>query len=156
MGFNAPPRLVRAALIGGVYAALTLVFAPISFGPAQVRVSEALALLPWMWTETIPGLFIGCVLSNFVGGFGIIDVIFGSLTTLAAAILTSRMPNKILAALPPVAFNALVVGGYLSAILEIPAVPTMVYVGLGEAVACFGLGVPLLSLLERRFRRGGR
>lgn len=154
MGF-APLRLVRAALIGGVYTALTLLFAPISFGPAQVRVSEALALLPWLWTEAIPGLFIGCVISNFVGGFGIIDLVFGSLATLAAAILTSRMPNKILAAVPPVALNALVVGGYLSSILEIPVMPTMIYVGLGEAVACFGLGIPLLSLLERRFRRGG-
>jgi len=83
-------------------------------------------------------------------------VVFGSLATLGAAILTSRMPNKVLAAIPPVAFNALVVGGYLSSILEIPVVPTMIYVGLGEVVACFGLGIPLLTLLERRFRRGGR
>jgi len=156
MGVNGPGRLVRAALIGGVYVALTLLFAPISFGPAQDRVSEALALLPWMWPEAVPGLFVGCVISNFVGGFGIIDVVFGSLATLGAAILTSRMPNKVLAAIPPVAFNALVVGGYLSSILEIPVVPTMIYVGLGEVVACFGLGIPLLTLLERRFRRGGR
>jgi len=156
MGAYGPERLVRAALIGGVYVALTLLFAPISFGPAQVRVSEALALLPWLWVEAVPGLFVGCVISNFVGGFGIIDVVFGSLATLGAAMITSRMPNKVLAAIPPVAVNALVVGGYLSFILEVPAIPAMAHVGLGEAVACFGLGIPLLTLLERRFRRGGR
>lgn len=155
MGGCGPGRLVRAALIGGVYVALTMLFAPISFGPAQVRVSEALALLPWMWPEAVPGLFIGCVISNFIGGFGIIDVVFGSLATLGAAILTSRMPNRVLAAIPPVAVNALVVGGYLSFILEVPVLPVMAHVGLGEAVACFGLGIPLLTLLERRFRRGG-
>ncbi len=156
MGAIEPDRLVRAALIGGVYVALTLLFAPISFGPAQVRVSEALTLLPWLWAEAVPGLFVGCVISNFVGGFGIIDVVFGSLATLGAAMITSRMPNKVLAAIPPVAVNALVVGGYLSFILEVPAIPAMAHVGLGEAVACFGLGIPLLTLLERRFRRGGR
>jgi len=156
MGANGPGRLVRAALIGGVYVALTLLFAPISFGPAQVRVSEALALLPWMWPEAVPGLFVGCVISNFVGGFGIIDVVFGSLATLGAAILTSRMPNRILAAIPPVAVNALVVGGCFVESIEVPVFPAMAHVGLGEAVACFGLGIPLLTLLERRFRRGGR
>ncbi|HOI81648.1 MAG: QueT transporter family protein [Thermovirgaceae bacterium] len=148
-------RLVRAALIGGVYAALTLIFAPLSFGPMQVRVSEALTLLPWIWAEAIPGLFVGCLISNFVGGFGIIDMVFGSAATLTAAILTSRMPNRYLAAVPPVAVNALVVGGYLSVLLDIPAVPTMIYVGTGQMIACFGLGIPLLSLFERRFRRGG-
>ncbi len=148
-------QLVRAALIGGAYAALTMIFAPISFGPVQVRVAEALTLLPWLWVEAIPGLFIGCVIANFLGGFGIIDVLFGSAATLAAAVMTSRMPNRYLAAVPPVVVNAIVVGGYLSVLLEIPLLLTMIYVGVGQVVACFGLGIPLLSLMERRFRDGG-
>ncbi len=92
---------------------------------------------------------------KFLGGFGIIDVLFGSAATLAAAVMTSRMPNRYLAAVPPVVVNAIVVGGYLSVLLEIPLLLTMIYVGVGQVVACFGLGIPLLSLMERRFRDGG-
>ncbi|MDO9508070.1 MAG: QueT transporter family protein [Thermovirgaceae bacterium] len=146
-------RLVRGSLVAGVYVALTLIFAPVSFGPVQVRVSEALTLLPWLWIEAVPGLFVGCLIANFMGGFGIIDVIFGSAATLAAALLTARMPTRRLAAIPPVVINALVVGGYLSVLLELPVIPTMFYVGLGQIVACFGLGIPLLAVIERRFPR---
>ncbi|MDT8285119.1 MAG: QueT transporter family protein [Thermovirgaceae bacterium] len=146
-------RIVRGALVAGVYAAVTMLFAPLSFGPVQVRVSEALTLLPWLWIEAVPGLFIGCIIANFMGGFGIIDVIFGSAATLAAALLTSRMPSRYLAAVPPVVINALVVGGYLSILLELPVLPTMLYVGLGQTVACCGLGIPLLTVIERRSSR---
>ena len=148
------PRLVRGALVAGIYVALTMLFAPVSFGPVQVRVSEALTLLPWLWIEAVPGLFVGCLIANLMGGFGIIDVFFGSVATLAAALLTCRMPNKYLAAVPPVVINALVVGGYLSVLLKLPLVPTMLYIGLGQIAACFGLGIPLLSLIERRFKDG--
>lgn len=139
--------------MAGVYAAVTMLFAPLSFGPVQVRVSEALTLLPWLWIEAVPGLFIGCIIANFMGGFGIIDVIFGSAATLGAALLTCRMPNRYLAAVPPVVINALVVGGYLSVLLELPVLPTMLYVGLGQTVACCGLGILLLTVIERRFFR---
>lgn len=140
--------------MAGVYVALTMLFAPVSFGPVQVRVSEALTLLPWLWIEAVPGLFVGCLIANLMGGFGIIDVIFGSAATLAAALLTARAPNRYLAAVPPVVINAIVVGGYLSVLLKLPFVPTMLYIGLGQTVACFGLGIPLLSLIERRLKDG--
>ena len=145
--------LVRGALVAGVYASLTMIFAPVSFGPVQVRVAEALTLLPWLWIEAIPGLFVGCLIANLMGGFGIIDVIFGSAATLIAALITYRMPNRYLAAVPPVAVNALVVGGYLSVLLDLPLLLTMLYVGAGQMVACFGLGIPLLSTIEKRFTR---
>jgi uncharacterized membrane protein len=145
--------IVRGALVAGVYAALTMIFAPVSFGPVQIRVSEALTLLPWLWIEAIPGLFVGCLIANLMGGFGIIDVIFGSAATFLAALITHRMPNRYLAAVPPVAVNAVVVGGYLSVLLDLPLLPTMIYVGLGQMVACFGLGIPLLSIIEKRFPR---
>ncbi len=143
--------LVRGALIAGVYAAVTMIFAPVSFGPVQVRVSEALTVLPWIWIEAIPGLFVGCLIANLMGGFGVIDVIFGSAATLAAAFLTSRMPTRRMAPIPPIVVNMVVVGAYLSVLLELPLIPTMIYVGLGQAVACFGLGLPLLSFIEGRF-----
>jgi uncharacterized membrane protein len=143
--------LVRGALIAGVYAAVTMILAPVSFGPVQVRVAEALTILPWIWIEAVPGLFVGCLIANLMGGFGIIDVIFGSAATLAAAFLTSRMPSRRMAPIPPVVVNMVVVGAYLSVLLGLPLLPTMIYIGLGQAVACFGLGLPLLSFIEGRF-----
>ena len=138
-----------AAMIAGLYALLCIAFAPISYGAVQVRIAEALTLLPFLMPEAIPGLFVGCLIANFAGGFGLIDVVFGSLATLIAALLTRRMPNKVLAAVPPVAVNAVIVGGYLSLLLDLPFVSTALYVGLGEAVACFCLGIALLHLLEK-------
>jgi len=148
-----PGGIAKAALIGAAYAMLTIFFAPISYGPVQVRVSEALTLLPWIWVEAIPGLFVGCIIANFAGGFGIIDVVFGSLATLLAAILTRKMPSKVTAAVPPVVVNAVIVGAYLSFLTDFSWQAAMLYVGIGEVVACFCLGVPLLILLEKKFPR---
>ncbi|MBL3592033.1 MAG: QueT transporter family protein [Synergistaceae bacterium] len=145
-----PRHVVVAALVAGLYALLCLAFAPLSYGAVQVRIAEALTLLPFLLPEAVAGLFVGCLIANFFGGLGLVDVVFGSLATLLAALLTRRMPNKLLAALPPVIVNGLVVGGYLSILLELPFLPTALYVGFGQAVACFGLGVPLIHLLGRR------
>lgn len=141
--------MVLAAMVAGLYALLCIAFAPISYGAVQVRIAEALTLLPFLFPEAIPGLFVGCLIANFAGGFGLIDVIFGSLATLLAAIITRKMPNKYMAAVPPVVVNALIVGGYLSFLLDLAFIPTALYVGLGEAVACFFLGVPLIHLLQK-------
>lgn len=149
-----PRRLVVAALVASLYAALCLAFAPLSYGAVQVRVAEALTLLPFLLPEAVAGLFVGCLLANLFGGMGLVDVVFGSLATLAAALLTWKMPNKFLAALPPVVINGLVVGGYLSVLLDLPFVSTALYVAFGQAVACFGLGLPLVHLLERRLSKG--
>ncbi|WP_333595859.1 QueT transporter family protein [Aminobacterium mobile] len=149
--------IVISSLIAAIYATLTILLAPISYGPIQVRVSEALTLLPYLWVEAIPGLFIGCLISNFVGGFGLIDVVFGSIATLAAAVVTSRMPNPYMAAVPPVVFNSLIVGGYLSVLAKMPFTYTALYVGLGEIIACGFLGIPLVIFLERKvLKREGK
>ncbi len=117
---NLPRFLARSALIAALYALLVLAFAPMSFGPVQFRVAEAMTLLPWLFPEAIPGLFVGCLVSNLFGGLGIVDMVFGSLATLLAAWLTRRMPNLLWAAVPPVLVNALVVGTYLSVLLDVP------------------------------------
>lgn len=144
-----PGFLARSALIAALYALLVLAFAPLSFGPVQFRVAEALTLLPWLFPEAIPGLFVGCLVSNLFGGLGIVDMVFGSLATLVAAWLTRRMPNVFWAAVPPVLINAVVVGTYLSFLLNVPMAATILYVGLGEAGVCFLLGIPLVTLLTR-------
>jgi len=144
-----PGFLARGALVAALYALLVLAFAPLSFGPVQFRVAEALTLLPWLFPEAILGLFAGCLVSNLFGGLGIIDMVFGSLATLVAAWLTRRMPNVFWAAVPPVLVNGLVVGTYLSLLLDVPLASTILYVALGEAGVCFLLGVPLATLLTR-------
>jgi len=149
-----PGPMVRAALIAAAYALLVIFFAPLSYGPVQVRIAEALTLLPWLWVEAVPGLFLGCLIANLFGGFGLIDVIFGSSATLVAAVMTRMMPSKVLAAAPPVVINALVVGGYLSYLTEVSFPFAAMYVGVGEAIACYALGLPLLAALERRFPGG--
>lgn len=142
--------VARAAAIGAVYAALTLILAPISYGQVQLRVSEALTLLPVLTPAAVPGLFVGCLIANLLGSASALDVIFGSLATLLAALLTRRLRNRsALAALPPVVMNALIVGGVLSYTLSLPLFATMGWVGLGEALACFVLGLPLLRVARR-------
>ena len=90
---------VRGAAIAAIYAALTLALAPISYGAVQVRVSEALTVLPFFMPHSaVPGLFLGCLLANFLGGAGIWDVIFGSAATLVAAMITARCRSRMLSA----------------------------------------------------------
>lgn len=145
-----PSRIIAlSALIAALYAGLTMALAPISFGPVQFRVAEALTLLPFLVPEAVPGLFVGCLISNLLGGFGLADVVLGSLATLAAAWMTSRMPNVWLAAVPPVAVNAAVVGVYLSFLTGTPLLLSVVYIALSQSVVCFCIGVPLAIYVSR-------
>ncbi|MBQ3652875.1 MAG: QueT transporter family protein [Synergistaceae bacterium] len=143
-------KISRGALIGALYAVLTISLAPISYGPVQFRVSEALTLLPFYLPEAIPGLFAGCVFANFFGGFGLPDMVFGSLATLIAAVLSRKSGNIYLAALWPVVSNMIIIGVMLHVLIEVPLVATCIYVGLGEAGACYVVGVPLMKILEAR------
>ncbi len=142
--------LSTGAMIAAFYAVLTVALAPISYGPVQFRVSEVLTLLAWYLPEAVPGLFIGCVLANFYGGYGVADMVFGSLATLLGALLTRRAPKLWLAAIPPVVSNMVIVGAMLHFIADVPLAATAFYVGLGEAGACFLVGIPVMKLLERR------
>ena len=143
-------RISRGALIGALYAVLTIGLAPISYGPVQFRVSEALTLLPFYLPEAIPGLFAGCVFANFFGGYGLPDMVFGSLATLIAAILSRKSGNIYLAALWPVVSNMVVIGLMLHVLIEAPLMATCLYVGLGEAGACWLVGIPMMKILEAR------
>jgi len=142
--------MVRIAAIAAVYVVVTMVFAPFSYHIVQVRISEALTVLPYLSRMAVPGLFIGCLLANFFGGLGLHDIVFGSLATLVAGYLTARMPRPYLAPLPPVLVNALVVGWYLSLLMNQPFLVVASYVGLGQLVACYGIGYPLLLFLQAR------
>lgn len=139
-----------SGLVAAAYVVATLLFAPLSYGYVQVRISEALSVLPFILPESVLGLFVGCLFANLIGGFGLLDVLLGSGATLLAGAISVAMPTAWLAALPPVIVNALVVGGYLSFILDVPFLLCAMYVGAGQAVACYLLGVPLVLLLRDR------
>ncbi len=157
--FTPSYKIALSALTAALYAGLTMALAPLSFGPVQFRVAEALTLLPFFIPEAVPGLFVGCLLSNMLGGFGLADIVLGSAATLAAAWLTSRMPNVWLAAVPPVAVNAAVVGVYLAFLTGTPVLLSVIYIALSQSAVCFGIGVPLALYVGRShvldgFRRG--
>ena len=145
-------RLVRGALIAALYAVLCLAFFSISYGDLQFRISEALTVLPLLMPEAIPGLFVGCLLSNLVGGYGVMDIVFGSAATLIAALATyfmRKLPAWI-AVLPVVLVNALIVGYFtLHLAAGLPFWPSALSVGLGQAVVVYVLGLPLHYALKK-------
>ncbi|MDY3286391.1 MAG: QueT transporter family protein [Eubacteriales bacterium] len=147
--------IATQGMIAAIYVALALLLQPISFGNLQCRVSEALTVLPFLSPITTVGLTVGCLISNIIGGAGILDIVFGTLATLVSGLLTARMPNKWLAPLPPVLINAVVVGAVLS-FVSVPLAsffPTFwifaAEVGLGQVGACYVLGIPLLAVVRR-------
>lgn len=140
--------LCVSAVIAALYAALTLLLAPLSFGPLQLRLSEAMTLLPVVLPQAIPGLFVGCLIANLYTGM-ITDIIFGSLATLIAAVGTYLLRKKpLLAAACPVLSNAIIVGLVLALSLNLPAALTMIEVGLGE-LGAVALGCVILSAMKR-------
>ncbi|HHY46041.1 MAG TPA: QueT transporter family protein [Firmicutes bacterium] len=145
-------RLTRGAIIAALYVGLVYLLLPISFGPVQLRVAEALTVLPILYVEAIPALFVGCLLANILGGLGPWDIFGGSLVTLVAAIVTYRFRNSIIAYLSPVVLNGLLVSLYLTWITEkLPYWATALSISASEAVVVFGLGMPLIHYLRRRF-----
>ena len=147
-------RNTKNLCLSALIAALTLAFQPISYGAVQFRISEALTLLPVLFPQAVPGLTLGCLISNLFNPMGatVYDVVFGTLATLIAAVLTWRMRASIwVRALPPVLCNAVIVGLVLTYAYGIDMLwMNMLTVGLGEAVVCYLLGVPMVRLLAKR------
>ena len=144
--------LARGAIIAALYAVLTLLLQPLSYGEVQIRFSEALTLLPILMPEAVPALAVGCLLANVLGGCMIVDIVFGTLATLLAAICTRRLRERFwLAALMPVLFNGVIVGAvvhyYYAPMIALPL--CMLSVAAGEAVACLVVGPVLLRVLRR-------
>lgn len=153
-------RLVRCAVIAAVYVVLCLALAPFSYGAVQVRIAEALCLLPVFGAEYIVGVTLGCFLANLLGST-VIDVVFGTLATLLACLVTYKLRNvrvkglAIPASLPPVVFNMLIVGAFEITFFFSDTAPTAalaafnaVAVGIGEIISCTVVGVALVKLVE--------
>ena len=143
-------NLCLSGIIAALYAGLTIALQAISFGPVQVRVSEAMTLLPILTPVAIPGLTIGCFVANLICSTWQ-DWVFGTLATLIAAVLTYKLrKNLYLAALMPVVSNALIVGVMLYVMFGGSWWLNILTVGAGEALACFVLGIPLVKALEKK------
>ena len=151
-------QITFAALVGALYVTLCYfgnIFG-LTFGIFQCRFAEALTVLPFLCPTAAWGLFAGCILSNLLSPYGLPDLIFGSLATLLAAFLTAKCKNKWLAPLPPVICNGVIIGA-LIAFQEtgfgraFPAAFAFnaVTVALGEALACYLLGMVLLEVLTK-------
>ena len=153
-------RLVRCAVIAAVYVVVCLVLAPFSYGAVQVRVAEALCLLPVFGAEYIVGVTLGCFLANLLGST-VVDVVFGTLATLLACLVTYKLRDirvkglAIPASLPPVVFNMIIVGAFEITFFFSDGAPTAmlavfnaVTVGIGELISCTILGVTLVKLIE--------
>ncbi|MBR3394277.1 MAG: QueT transporter family protein [Firmicutes bacterium] len=146
--------LVQAALIAAIYVVLTVVFAPFSFGEVQVRIAEALTILPVFLPAAVPGLFVGCLLGNMLGGAVLPDIIFGSLATLIGALGTRalRKAHPFLAPIPPIAANTVIVPFVLkyAYAVDLPIPFMMLTVGIGEVVSCGIFGLVLYYALNGR------
>lgn len=144
--------LVQAAAIAAVYVVLTLLFAPLSFGEVQIRFAEALTILPFFTPTAIPGLFVGCIIANLLGGAIPLDIAFGSIATLLGAFFSYKLrSNRFLVPLPPIIANTVIVPFvlYYGYGVNLPIPFMMLTVGVGEVISCYILGMILLGALSK-------
>ena len=181
MNKNRLRYIALAAMIAALYLLLFLPLKPIGFGPIQFRLAEILTLLPALTPAAIPGVFLGCVLANIVGPAGHwVDIVFGSLATLIAAILTRILANRTkvseqysgytskelaqkkalyLLPLPTIIINALIVGTYLTLVFTDAAfswtllITNVLSLALSEAFVLYVIALPLYIVLQPYFTR---
>ncbi len=144
--------VTQAAMIAAVYVVLSVVFAPFGTKAVQVRIAEALTILPVFTPAAIPGVFIGCFIGNMLAGCILPDVIFGSLASLIGAIGTYKLGkiHPLLGTLPPIFANTIIIPlvlryGYGD---PLPIPYMMLTVGIGEVISCGVLGMILYAALK--------
>lgn len=151
---------VQAALIAAIYAVLTYAAAPLSFGAQQIRIAEALTVLPVLTPAAVPGLAVGCIISNIGSPYGIADIILGTAATLLAALCSRAARNIRLKNLPflslifPVIFNAMFIGLEITWFLPeglsfLGFLASAGSIAAGEAISCCALGLPLYLALAK-------
>jgi len=143
-------QLTLAGAVASLYATLTWAFGGLAYGPIQIRPSEALTVLPLLFVEAIPGLYAGCMLANIISLYGIYDIIFGSLITLAAAILTKLLKKLPFGIIPPIILNAV----FLPFIFMLGGDETLYWINflsilITQSIWVIALGVPLYFSAKR-------
>ncbi|MCD8372084.1 MAG: QueT transporter family protein [Clostridia bacterium] len=156
--------LCRAGVIAALYVVLTWSLGSLAYGPLQIRPAEALCILPLFFPETVPALYIGCILANLFSGYGVYDIFLGSLATLLAAFLTyltgKLIKNNVLrvaiGGIFPVLLNAFII----PAVWILAGTPDVVYwyefgvMILNEALWIYVLGIPLYYAILRLRNKG--
>lgn len=159
---NTAVHLAHGAMIAAAYAAATYLSAGLglAYGPVQLRISEALTVLPVFTPAAVPGLTLGCLIGNLSSPYGIWDVILGTAATLLAAIFSRRLRKirikglPLLSMLMPVVFNAVIIGAEVTVYLSHGAgftgfIASAGEIALGEACACIALGIPVYYAIRR-------
>ena len=157
---NITRKLVKTSVIAAIYTILTVILAPISYGPVQFRISEILVLLAVIDPFYIVGLTVGCLIANIFGGYGIMDIVFGTVATflsvtgvyLTGKYIRNKKVSLVLASLWPTIFNGLIIGWMLNIVADLPMVLSMIQVGAGEFVVVTLVGVPVFRLIENKYR----
>lgn len=157
--------LTQCAVIAALYAAMTFAAGALNlaYGPVQFRFSEALTILPVFTPAAVPGLLVGCLIGNITSPLGWLDIVCGASASLLAAVSTRALRGvrlhgvPILAPLPPVLFNALIVGAEITLLAPGASFAAFLYsaltVGLGQLAVCYGLGLPLYCALRPAEKR---
>ena len=154
-------RLVKTAIIASLYAVITLVLAPISYGPIQFRVSEIMVLLAFFDPFYIAGLTLGCFIANMLGPNGVADIIFGTLATfisvyaisLTEKFVKNKKASLIIASLWPTIFNGIIVGCMLNYVYQLPLILSIGEVAIGEFVVVTIVGVPVIKLVQNKYHK---
>ena len=159
-------KIAFSGVVAALYAALTMVIMPLSYGPVQLRVSEVLCIMPFFFPGTVWGLFVGCIVANIMSPYPL-DIIIGPIASLIAALCTmyvGKMKNrenisiKALACFPPVLFNAVFIGAMIAYIMIsegtadvfLPAFLTSgLWVGAGQLIVMYALGLPFMIFLPK-------
>ncbi|MDU5111196.1 MAG: QueT transporter family protein [Clostridium sp.] len=157
---NITKKLVKTAVIAAIYTILTVILAPISYGPVQFRISEILVLLAVIDPFYIVGLTVGCLIANIFGGYGLMDIVFGTVATflsvtgvyLTGKYIKNKKISLVLASLWPTIFNGLIIGWMLNIVADLPMVLSMIQVGVGEFVVVTLVGVPVFRLIENKYK----
>lgn len=142
-------KLIKIAITAALYAACTMAIAPLSYGAIQFRFSEVMTLLAFIDPVYIPGLVLGCALSNIYSPLGIIDVLVGTTATFISVYMISKTKSLFIATLWPT-INCVFVGAELYFVLHQPFWISTLYVCLGEFVVVTCIGYPLFRLLLKR------
>lgn len=144
--------ITQGAVIAAIYVVLVLIFDTFSFGPIQFRIAEMLTIMPYFTPAAIPGLFVGCLIANIIGGGLIWDIVFGSIATLIGAIGSYLVrKNKWLVPLPPIIANMVIVPFVLKYAYGYDGllVYFMFTVGLSEIIVCGIIGMALLTVIAK-------
>lgn len=158
--------LTRGGVIAALYVILTVPLGQLGMGIAlgpfiiQFRPAEALTMLPLLFPEAVPAVFIGVMVSNLISQFGWIDVVFGSVITLVAAGVTWKTRGSIVAWLSPVVFNALFISVYVAWFIAgewgsdaywLAYIQNAISIGVSQTLVVFGLGIPLLAFIRKAY-----